>query len=46
MQVFDLSEMTLNKISTTTKILIRLREENLIETISEVPMTTGGLELN
>ncbi|MEX7656302.1 MarR family transcriptional regulator, partial [Pseudomonas aeruginosa] len=31
--VSDLSEMTLIKISTTTKILIRLREENLIETM-------------
>ncbi|ENV76864.1 MarR family winged helix-turn-helix transcriptional regulator [Acinetobacter ursingii] len=51
--VSDLSEMTLIKISTTTKILIRLREENLIETmlcpddnrVTRVKLTQQGEEM-
>ncbi|MDH2102196.1 MAG: MarR family winged helix-turn-helix transcriptional regulator [Acinetobacter ursingii] len=51
--VSDLSEMTLIKISTTTKILIRLREENLIETmlcpddnrVTRVKLTQHGEEM-
>ncbi|MPW42842.1 MarR family transcriptional regulator [Acinetobacter guerrae] len=51
--VSDLSEMTLIKISTTTKILIRLREEKLIETmlcpddnrVTRVTLTSKGQEM-